>query len=292
MTSHRALGKGLASLIPVHDKTNDNNKDKSPGLNYVSPDDILPSRHQPRKMFTKQALEELAVSIKEQGIIQPLIVRKIEGGKFELIAGERRLRASKIAEQKNVPILIVDTAPEKIFELALVENIQREDLNPIEEALAYRELQEKYKLTQEQIAQRVGKERSTVANTMRLLLLPKEIRAEVISGKISMGHARAMVTLENDEDKVFIKNQILKNDLSVRETEKLVKQIKEGKANGERRPSRYLNPQIKYLEDRLSQNLATKVKIQPKGHRGKIIIEYYQNEDLERIYEHISNAHS
>ncbi|MCP5468612.1 MAG: ParB/RepB/Spo0J family partition protein [Deltaproteobacteria bacterium] len=333
MTTSRALGKGLASLIPIKNEEREdyeasqpispesqnkiikkpsspqievnslekiekeaNTPEKAPikeveksNLLQVKVEDIFPSSSQPRKMFNKTPLTELAASIKEQGIIQPLIVRRAEGGKFELIAGERRLRASKMLGLSQVPVVISEVAPEKIFEMALIENIQREDLNPIEEALAYRELQERYQLTQEQIAQRVGKDRSSVANIMRLLQLPKEVRAEIIANRISMGHARALLGLENDTDKINLKNQILKNNLSVREVEELVKKLKEEGDKKIVRRASVLNPQHRYLEEKLTQNLGTKVKIQSKGLRGKIVIEYYQPEELDRLYEMLTS---
>ncbi len=339
MTSGRALGKGLASLIPIKEPIKEEKEESeipsAQNISHISgelseedssskvikkastsdsealslakierPNDItndittekrgslelaigaiFPSRSQPRKMFNKTPLAELAASIQEQGIIQPLIVKKAAEGKYELVAGERRLRASKMIGLKTIPVVVTNVEQEKVFELALIENIQREDLNPIEEALAYRELQERYQFTQEQIAQRVGKDRSSVANLLRLLQLPKEVRAEIIANRLSMGHARALLGLEQDEDKIKLKNQILKDDLSVRETEEQVQKIKAGMGQKLPRRAAILNPQHRYLEEKMTQKLGTKVSIQNKGLRGKIVIEYYQPEELDRLYE-------
>lgn len=283
MQTNRALGKGLASLIPsAGAKTA-----PTPSSGYFEclVEDILPSRGQPRKLFAKESLEELAASIREQGIIQPLIVRRVEGGKYELIAGERRLKASKIAGLNQVPVVVAEVVPEKVFELALVENIQREDLNPIEEALAYRELQEKYGITQEEIANRVGKERSSVANSLRLLTLPEEIRGDIIENRLSMGHARALLAIEDDLEKIKIKKRILRDGLSVRDVERLTR---EAKTNGGRAPAPSgkvtQDPQIKFIEQEMTKILGTKVRIKTKGTKGKVEIDFYSHEDLDRIF--------
>jgi len=281
-TTNRALGKGLASLIPQAGPQSV--PQPSQGFFECSVDDIIPSRDQPRKLFSKQALDELAASIREKGIIQPLIVRRIEGGKYELIAGERRLKASRLAGLTHVPVVVSLTAPEEVFEIALIENIQREDLNPIEEALAYKELQEKYHLTQDEIAQRVGKERSSVANGLRLLSLPEEIRGDIIEGRLSMGQARALLALEEDEERIRIKKRILSEGLSVREVESLIKNLKSG-IHVERRSQTILHdPQIKFIEQEMSKILGTKVRIKARGLKGKVVIDYYSNEDLDRIF--------
>jgi len=281
-TTSRALGKGLASLIPQ--AGTQSVPAPSQGFFECPVGDIIPSRDQPRKLFSKQALDELAASIKEKGIIQPLIVRRIEGGKYELIAGERRLRAARLAGLEYVPVVVSINAPEEVFELALIENIQREDLNPIEEALAYKELQEKYRLTQEEIAQRVGKERSSVANALRLLSLPEEIRGDIIEVRLSMGHARALLALEEDDERIRIKKRILSEELSVREVERLIKNLKSG-IQVERRSQTILHdPQIKFIEQEMSKILGTKVKIKARGAKGKVVIDYYSAEDLDRIF--------
>jgi ParB family chromosome partitioning protein len=226
----------------------------------------------------------LAASIREQGVIQPLIVRRIEGGKYELVAGERRLRASKLAGLNQVPVVVTDAPADKVFELALIENIQREDLNPIEEALAYRELQEKYELTQEEVAGRCGKERSSITNSLRLLLLPEEIRGDIIEGRLSMGHARALLAIEDDREKIKIKRRIVQDGMSVREVERLARDIKEGVRIERRSQTVVLDPQIKFIEQEMTKILGTKVKIKPRGSKGKVVIDYYGPEDLDRIF--------
>ncbi|HKY63885.1 MAG TPA: ParB/RepB/Spo0J family partition protein [bacterium] len=283
-TGNRALGKGLASLIqgaaapaPAPAAANE--------AYFPCPvEDILPSRGQPRKIFSKQALEELAASIKAQGVIQPLIVRKMEGGKFELIAGERRLRAAKLAGLEKVPVVISSAAPEQVLELALIENLQREDLNPIEEALAFKELGDRYRLTQEEIARRVGKERSSVTNALRLLTLPEEIRGDIIENRLSMGQARALLAIEDDELKLKVKKRIITEGLSVREVERLAQEVKAG-VKVERRVQTKLNdPQLNFIEQEMTKILGTKVKIKARGEKGKVVIDYYSPEDLDRIF--------
>lgn len=285
---NRALGKGLASLLPnTSSSAPAPAAETSAGSTHCPIEDVLPSRAQPRKLFNKKALEELSESIKEQGLIQPLIVRAIEGGKYELIAGERRLRASKLAGLSQVPIVVSQAKPDKVLELALIENIQREDLNPIEEALAYQELQQKYELSQEDLAQRVGKDRSTIANTLRLLGLPESIRADIIEGRLSMGHARALLSLENDEDKIKLKKKVLDQHLSVRDLENLIRHLKNAKPTKTRVQVLEAKPQYRFLEERLSAHLGTKVSIKSQGKQGKVVIEFYSPEDLDRIYNNI-----
>lgn len=278
----RALGKGLASLIPSAGEKS--TPPPSDGFFECPIDDVLPSRDQPRKLFSKQSLDELAASIKEQGIIQPLIVRRIEGGKYELIAGERRLKAAKIAGMPSVPVVVTNVAAEQVFELALIENIQREDLNPIEEALAYRELQEKYQLTQEEIALRVGKERSSIANSLRLLTLPEEIRGDIIEGRLSMGQARALLALEDDMEKLKLKKKIIGEGMSVRQVEHLVRNWKSGVKVHHKSQPVVLDPQSKFIEQEMAKILGTKVKLKPKGSKGQVVIDYYSPEDLDRIF--------
>lgn len=282
MQTNRALGKGLASLIPSAGAQTA--PPPSTGYFQCPVEDILPGREQPRKLFSKESLEELAASIREQGIIQPLIVRRIEGGKYELIAGERRLKASKLAGLPQVPVVVANVVPEKVFEMALVENIQREDLNPIEEALAYRELQEKYGITQEEIAARVGKERSSVANSLRLLTLPEEIRGDIIEGRLSMGQARALLTIEDDLQKIKVKKRIISEGLSVREVERLTRHVKTSGQVPKRAQKVLLDPQVKFIEQEMTKILGTKVKIKPRGTKGKVVIDYYNPEDLDRIF--------
>lgn len=283
-TTGRALGKGLASLIPAAGEKSA----PPPSEAYFQCliDDIVPSREQPRKLFNKESLEELAASIQEQGIIQPLIVRRIEGGKYELIAGERRIKAAKLAGLRQVPVVVNQAVSERVFELALIENIQREDLNPIEEALAYRELQEKYGLTHEEIATRVGKDRTSVSNSMRLLGLPEEIRGDLIEGKITMGHARALLGVEDDAEKLRLKKRILQEGLSVRELENQIRGKRGGVQIRHRSETVSLDPQTKFIEQEMMKILGTKVKIKVKGKgdKGQVVIDYYNPEDLDRIF--------
>lgn len=298
-TTSRALGKGLASLIPAaaQQSTQPAPQVAASETYFECPvEEILPSPEQPRKLFDKEGLEELAASIREQGVIQPLIVRPMEAGKYELIAGERRLRAAKLAGLATVPVVCNQAVPEKVFELALIENIQREDLNPIEEALAYRELQEKYGLTQELIAQRVGKNRSSVANSLRLLGLSEEIRGDIIEGRLSMGHARALLAIIDEADQLKVKNRVISENMSVRELENHIKDLKN--PNRVKKPLkrvnfevRELDPQLKYIQTEMTTRLGTKVQIKPQGAteegRGEVRIEYYNAEDLDRIYQTI-----
>jgi ParB family chromosome partitioning protein len=282
-TGNRALGKGLASLI--QGAANSNVPAAASDGYFACPvEDILPSRGQPRKIFSKQALEELAASIKVQGVIQPLIVRRMEGGKYELIAGERRLRAAKLAGLEKVPVVVSSAAAEQVLELALIENLQREDLNPIEEALAFKELGDRYRLTQEEIARRVGKERSSVTNALRLLTLPEEIRGDIIEARLSMGQARALLAIEDDDLKLKIKKRILSEGLSVREVERLAQEVKAGVKVERRVQTKLSDPQINFIEQEMTKILGTKVKIKARGEKGKVVIDYYSPEDLDRVF--------
>lgn len=283
-TGNRALGKGLASLIQGAANPTAPSAPASDSYFSCPVGDIMPSRGQPRKIFAKGALEELAASIKVQGVIQPLIVRRMEGGKFELIAGERRLRAAKLAGLEKVPVVISSAAPEQVLELALIENLQREDLNPIEEALAFKELGDRYRLTQEEIARRVGKERSSVTNALRLLTLPEEIRGDIIEARLNMGQARALLAIEDDELKLKIKKRILSEGLSVREVERLAQEVKAGVKVERRVQTKLSDPQLNFIEQEMTKILGTKVKIKARGEKGKVVIDYYSPEDLDRIF--------
>lgn len=288
--SQRALGKGLASLIPgmgsdlVSEKQVQNEPEKRRDFFECEINKVIASRDQPRKLFDKSALEELAQSIKEKGIIEPLVVREIPGGNFELIAGERRLRASKLAGLKKVPVVIFECSDDEVLELALIENIQREDLNPIEEALAYKNLLDKYSYTQEQLACKVGKDRSTIANSIRLLSLPEGIRGDIIEGRLSMGHARALLAIEDNDLKIKVKEQIIKDVLSVRETEKLIRDLKTKLERPKIEKVKIEDPQVAFIEGEMVKLLGTKVKIKNKGKKGQVVISYFSHDDLDRIY--------
>lgn len=284
-----ALGKGLSALIPQRREdapiaVGEDGKKK--GVLQVPIEDVRPNRQQPRKTFDDATLEELASSIKEHGLMQPILVRA-RGSAFEIIAGERRWRACQKAGLKTVEVIVKDLAEEEVFEWALIENIQREDLNPIEEAEAYKRLLETTGMTQEQIAVRVSKDRSTVANALRLLRLPDEVRRQVISGALSMGHARALLALESPDDIVKMSRDVMKRGLSVREVERLVRSQKRPDADGPAvDPYGQLPggaPAVQRATDDLVRRLGTKVRIVPQGKRGRIEIDYSSVDELQRL---------
>ena len=229
-------------------------------------------------------MAELVASIKEKGVIQPLVVRQLEDH-YQIIAGERRWRASQKAGLKEVPVVIQDVSEDWALEMALIENIQREDLNPIEEAEAYRNLMENFDFSQEEMARRVGKDRSTVANSLRLLRLPEKIREDVMQSRLSMGHARALLALDNDEDLLEARDQVVQRHFSVRETEALVKKIKSFGLSPKGKKKREADPNVTHLEGELKKTLGTQVKIIPKGKGGKIEIAYFSQVELDRLLE-------
>lgn len=250
----------------------------------VNVDLIKENRNQPRTEFNDDALIELGMSIEENGLIQPIILKK-DGEKYELIAGERRLRASKLVGMETIPAIIKDVSFEESAKLAVIENIQREDLNPIEEAKAYERLMKTYNLTQEQLANELGKSRSYIGNSIRLLNLEDEVRDQMVQGKISRGHGRALLSIEDKEEQVEIAKKIVEEKLKVREIEAIGKEKKAIKKNDG--SSRELDL-IKTIEEDLIKTLGTKVKISHSSKKGKIEIEYYGNEDLDRILELIN----
>ena len=257
---------------------------KVPADTMMKISDIEPNRDQPRKNFDKEALEELADSIKQFGIIQPIVVQKKEDY-YEIIAGERRWRAAKLAKLKEVPVIIKEFSPQEVMEIALIENIQRRDLNPIEEALAYKSLIDEYHLKQDELAKRVSKSRTAIANSMRLLKLTEEVQNMLVNNEISMGHARALLSLEQEELQLEAAKKIAENGLSVRETEKLVKSILNPKQSKLPIPSSEAAI-YNSLSDKLREKLGTKVSINNKKNgKGKIEIEYYSPEELERLLE-------
>ena len=246
--------------------------------------DIEPNRDQPRKNFDKESLDELADSIRQFGIIQPIVVQK-KDDYYEIIAGERRWRAAKLAKIKEVPVIVKEYTPQEVMEIALIENIQRRDLNPIEEALAYRSLINEYNLKQDELAKRVSKSRAAIANSMRLLRLAEPVQNMLVEGQISMGHARALLALELEDLQVDAANTIMERGLSVRDTEKLVKSILNPKQSKLPIPSSEEAIYSK-LSDKLKEIMGTKVSINhKKGGKGKIEIEYYSQEELERLLE-------
>ena len=273
----KGLGKGLGALIPGVESSAD-----SPGFK-VEIDRIAPNPLQPRRSFDEAKIDELAASVRDQGIIQPLLVRRA-GERYELIAGERRLRAARKAGLTDVPVVVREAGNGETLELALIENLQREDLNPIEEAAAYQRLQEEFDLTQEEIARRVGKSRPTVANSVRLLVLPREVQQLVASGKLPAGQARALLGLEGETAIVAAARDVVGKALSTRQTERLVAQLRTG-GRKRRKAMPLSDPDLRALVERLQRSLGTKVRLlhQSKSNRGKIVVEYYSAADLERI---------
>ena len=274
----QGLGRGLSALIPEPDMPQDVSGDYFPcDINLIEP-----NRYQPRRIFLDEELADLCQSIVEQGIIQPLIVRKADSG-YELVAGERRLRASKMAGLETVPVVVKDLSDSEMLEMAIVENIQREDFTPMEEADAYQRLIDEFDLTQDQVAVKVGKSRPAVANFLRLRHLPLHIKESINKQEISMGHARALLGAENpsQQDKAW-KTVIAKN-LSVRETESLIRKMK--KAAEEKKPAEPGSNERYYLQlsEKLSRDFGTKVLINRKGDKGKVEIEFYNDSDLDRL---------
>ncbi len=274
----KGLGKGLNTLF-----SDDIDENIESGIIEVKISQVEPNRNQPRKNFDQEKLMALAESIKEHGMIQPITVTKIGMDRYSIVAGERRWRASKLAGIATIPVIIKDYSEQTITEVALIENLQREDLNPIEEALGYKELCDVYELTQDQISKKVGKSRSAVANAMRLLSLEEEFQEKLIYGEISEGHARAALSLEGFELREFLINQVIKNDLNVRQTEILAKQLQKGRKEKKIKEPDIYEIELKRLQDSLSSDLGTKVTISNGAKKGKIEIEYYGNDDLERI---------
>ncbi len=274
----RALGKGLSALIPEQAIETGAHKEE---IVYVQSGQIKPNPFQPREDFDQISIEELAQSIKEKGVIQPLLVRR-RGDNYELIAGERRFRATNLLGLKEIPVIVRDVSDQDSLELALIENIQREGLNPIEEAHAYQHLIEKFKVTQEKISEVLGKARVTITNTLRLLKLPHEIQVEMKKGRISFAHGRALLEIEDTNHQRKLVQDIISKGLSVRELESLIKSsrpksIKRNIGQGQREPL------VAILEEQLQHALATKVRISKRKKRGHINIEFYSQEDLERI---------
>lgn len=280
----RGLGKGLDIMIPQRLTETDSSGEENVSRETLIPiHEIEPNKSQPRKKFNEDSLQELAESIKQFGVIQPLIVQKKDKF-YEIIAGERRWRASRLAGLKEVPVIIKDYSPQEIVEIALIENIQREDLNPIEEAQAYQRLIKEFKLKQDELAVRVSKSRTAITNSLRLLKLDERVQQMLIDDKISSGHARALLSLENMGEQYKTACRVINEKLSVRDTEKLVKQLLERKSEKETAATDESYIIYQALEEKLKNIIGTKVSIHRKQkNKGKIEIEYYSNEDLERI---------
>jgi ParB family chromosome partitioning protein len=273
----KALGRGLSALIPEKELET-GRQDK---IIYVQTDQIKPNPYQPREDFSPDNLEELTQSIKEKGMIQPLLVRR-KGEYFELIAGERRLRAANLLNIKEIPVIIKDVDDRDSLEISLIENIQRQGLNPIEEARAYRYLMEKFKVTQEKISEVLGKARVSVTNILRLLKLPQEIQEEIKKGRLSFAHGRALLELEDANQQRRFAQEIISKGLSVRELENLIKMHRPRRMK-RKIGEAYREPALAVLEEELQHILATKVKISKRKKRGHILIDFYSQEDLERI---------
>ena len=286
-----SLGTGLSSLIP--NKLGKNKEINTPlerksftvsnsdEVVKIPIENIVPNPNQPRYYFDGDNLKELSESIKEHGIIQPVLVTRINGNQYELIAGERRLQASKLAGLKEISAIVRLATNQQKLELALVENIQRHDLNPVEEAKAYKKLQTEFNLTQEEVAKKSGKSRSTIANIVRLLDLPVEIQRGIIAGKITEGHARAILGLENSEKQRALYELILKNNLTVRAAENKVKEVTVH--THKRKAFKQVDPYLQDLEDGIQQKLGTKVKIKKHGTAGKITIDFFSEEEFNKI---------
>ena len=283
------LGKGLDSLIPEGKtkpitSTKSSEKEIKTGEQMVKISKIEPNREQPRRHFEEDALLELADSIKQYGVLQPLLVQK-KGDFFEIIAGERRWRAAKLAGIKEVPVIVKDYTKQEVVEIALIENIQRENLNPIEEAMAYKRLLTEFSLKQDEVAERVSKSRTAVTNSMRLLKLNEKIQQMIVDEMISTGHARALLAVENEEEQYNLAMRIFDEKLSVREVETIIRQMKNPKVPKEKKMIE--NSFIyKDLEEKMISVIGTKVSVNQKGKgKGKIEIEYYSDAELERIFD-------
>jgi len=276
----KSLGRGLSALIPENAVPEDER-----GFFLCPIDSISPNPYQPRQDFSDAELAELASSIKDKGVIQPILVSKTQDG-FQLIAGERRWRAAQKAGLDTIPAWVKDASPAEALELALIENLQRKDLNPIEEASAYQELMQRFDLTQDALSARIGKDRSTIANLLRLLRLPKKVQQDLIDNRLTTGHARVLVSIESPSVQRTIRDLVIKKSLSVRQTETLAKKLQaqpKPKSQG---------PEIDYylqsLAGNLQRSLGTKVAITRRGSKGRIVIEFYSPEELDRLMDRLS----
>ncbi len=282
MSPHRTgLGKGLESLIPT---AREDGMEGEQGVFAVPLAAISPNPHQPRASIRDQDLVELAASIEEHGVIQPLVVTETVDG-YQLIAGERRWRAARVAGLSRVPILVKDVAPSQMLELALVENLQRSDLNPLEEAMAFYQLVDEFGLTQKEVAQRVGKSRTAVSNTLRLLSAARPVQQALLDERISEGHARALLGLETAAAQEGALQTVLRRGLNVRQTEKLVRRLLGREAK--RKVSHQTSPETRELESRFREALSTKVSLRRQGEGGRLVVYFYSEEELATLYDRI-----
>lgn len=272
----RRLGRGLDALLPSLDV------DENDKVQHIELSKIRANPYQPRKQFDDESIQELAASISEHGVIQPIIVRSVLRG-YEIVAGERRWRAAQRCKLETIPAVVRDFTDQQVMEIALIENLQREDLNAIEIATAYQSLIDQFSLTQEELSLKVGKSRSHIANFLRLLQLPEKIKEYVSRGTLSMGHARAIVGIESDQKRLEMAELTLKNGWSVRELENAIQQLAESEKKKNKKKETVKDPFIHHIEDNLRNRYQTTVKIKKKNDRGKIEIMFYSNEDLERL---------
>lgn len=305
LVAKNALGKGAAAVFSADEIAIDelttlgglskNKKTESNSIFEVELSLLKANPYQPRKEFSEEALQELASSIKEDGVIEPIIITECSDGGYYIVGGERRSRAAKLAGLEKIPAYLKNYSPEKMLEVALIENIQREDLNPLEEALAYQQLMEMGNLSQEEVSKRVGKNRSTVANSLRLLKLPEDMQRSLSEGKISAGHARAILSVVNATDQRILFAKITGSDLSVREAERLASEmngtykLSEKSSKKSSTPVETRDPDLVSVEQKLIELLGTKVSIKGNLERGSIVIEYFSADDLDRVYTLIEN---
>ena len=278
MAKRKALGRGLSALIPDADKFNDRDEQF-----FQCPVEVIePNPHQPRQNFAPHELEEMVGSVREKGIITPVLVSKTATG-YQLIAGERRWRAAQKAGLRRVPVVVREVTPSESLELALIENIHRKDLNPIEEAVAYAKLLEETGITQDVLAKRLSKNRSSITNLLRLLKLPIQIQQDVIDDRLSMGHARLVAGLKKSEDQWTLRNTIIKRGLSVRQSEALEKRITRSTNTMVKGSAK--DPYLRSLEDNLKRSLGTKVQINKRGKKGTVVVHFYSDDELDRLLE-------
>lgn len=275
----RGLGKGLGALIPVDEKAEEN-------VLEIQIEDILANKNQPRKTFDEKKIDELAESMKQHGVLQPIILRR-DGNKYELVAGERRWRAASKVGLKTIPAIVKEFSDADVMEIALIENLQREDLNPLEEALAYKTLMDQFGLTQDELSKRVGRSRSQIANTVRLLNLEDEIQQLISQDLLTAGHARALLSVQDKRERMRFAKRICEDNLSVRQTEEMVKTHSKEVKKKRLQKEREINPVIIDITERLQHTLGTKVKVKGSEKKGKIEIEFYSGDELERILETI-----
>ena len=292
-TKKRGLGKGLSALLGdkpalenlINDKEDKKVEEKGNKIEYISLESIITKEDQPRKEFEKDSLKELSNSIKIHGVIQPILVRK-KDDMYQIIAGERRFRASKLAKIKAIPSIVLEAKDSDVAKLALIENIQREDLNPIEEALAYKNLMEDFDLKQDELAETIGKSRSYITNSLRLLKLDQKVIDHLYNGDLTQGHGKVLLGIKDNQAQVELATKIIETGLNVRKTEEEVKKVKNIKTKTDKpATSNKKDPYVIDLEDQLIRTLGTKVRLNMGDNKGKIEIEYYSDEDLQRIFD-------